>query len=134
MDDRLFGGVVALLAASAVHRNWTVADLGRLIAPPIQLGQYAVIRRRDQITAYGSWALLSEEAENGYVTGQRKIQPGDWRSGDRLWLIDLVAPHGEVREIATLMRADMVRRGFGGRTYSFRRVMATSKRMGSLTI
>lgn len=134
MDDRAFGGVVALLAASPVHRGWTVADIDRLIVPPMRMGQFVTIRRRDQIVAYGSWALFGETAEDGYVTGQRKIQPGDWRSGDRLWAVDVVAPHGDVREIVALMRADLVRRGYEGRTIRFRRVKATSRRLTRLTV
>jgi len=134
VDDRLFGGVVGLLAVSPVHRDWTVSDIERLIVPPMRLGQFVVLRKRDHIFAYGSWALFGDMAEDGYVTGRRKIQPEDWRSGDRLWAVDVIAPHGDVREIVAMMRADLLRRGYQGRTIRFRRVKATSRRLTRLTV
>ena len=49
--------------------------------------------------AFASWAFLNEEAEQRLFTGQRRLGPGDWKAGDRLWLVDLVAPFGGAEEI-----------------------------------
>jgi hemolysin-activating ACP:hemolysin acyltransferase len=46
-----------------------------------------------------SYALFNEETEAGYLDGTRFIQPDDWAAGDRLWLVDFIAPFGGVREI-----------------------------------
>jgi cytolysin-activating lysine-acyltransferase len=43
--------------------------------------------------AFVSWARLSEEAEKKFITTQ-KLSPADWKSGDRLWLVDVVTPFG----------------------------------------
>jgi cytolysin-activating lysine-acyltransferase len=40
-----------------------------------------------------SWAFLSPEVAERYrATG--RLAPGDWKSGNEAWLIDLVAPFG----------------------------------------
>jgi hemolysin-activating ACP:hemolysin acyltransferase len=44
--------------------------------------------------AFVSWAYLSEEAETRFLRGDR-LTTQDWMSGDRLWLMDLVAPYGQ---------------------------------------
>ena len=44
--------------------------------------------------AFASWAFLNEEAEQRLMTGKGRIAPGMWNSGDRVWLMDLVAPFG----------------------------------------
>lgn len=44
--------------------------------------------------AFATWALLDEEAEKRILSGQVRLRPTDWRSGNKLWLIDIVAPFG----------------------------------------
>ena len=44
--------------------------------------------------AFASWAFLNEETEKRMVAGKGRIGPGAWTSGDRLWLMDLIAPFG----------------------------------------
>ena len=34
----------------------------------------------------------------------RKLAPADWKSGDRLWLIDLVVPFGGTEEVLKELR------------------------------
>ena len=45
-------------------------------------------------SAYASWAMLTEEAERRLIAGQRRLQPAEWRAGDRPWLIDVICPFG----------------------------------------
>ena len=46
-------------------------------------------------TALATWALLSEDAEARIIEfGIRKLAPADWKSGDRLWLMDLLVAVG----------------------------------------
>ena len=89
MDDTLaadFYGVVALMSNSWHHHTYTVQDLGRLVVPPLTLGQYIHIPKHTFI----SYGFLTEEAEEGYLDGSRKIEPLDWNAGDRGWVIDVI--------------------------------------------
>jgi len=64
------------------------------------------------------WAMLSEEAEqklNDMVMGNKgpvRLRPDEWRSGDRLWLIDLIAPFATPEnKQAQIMLADLLQNG-----------------------
>lgn len=106
---QLFGAVVGLMGLSAVHRSWTVADLHRLILPPLRLDQYFAFTDGERLVGWFSWALLTPEAETGYLARTRRLQPEDWNAGDgsRLWVIDALAPHGGLLGMARTVRAQL---------------------------
>ena len=55
------------------------------ILPSLRLNQY----KSDNKTFFYNWAYLSNKAEKEYIeTGN--IQPFNWRSGNNLWLYDIV--------------------------------------------
>ena len=37
---------------------------------------------------------MSEEVEARLKAGQTKLKPAEWKSGDRCWIVDVVAPSG----------------------------------------
>jgi hemolysin-activating ACP:hemolysin acyltransferase len=120
-------GVLGLMARSPLHSRWSVADVERLIVPPLALGQCAVLRDGPHVVGFASYALLTEEAEIGYVEGTRKIQPTDWNAGDRLWLVDVIAPYGHARQVMRHGRAMLKARGLGGHDVNFKKVYTTDR-------
>ncbi len=38
------------------------------------------------------------------MQGLRKLGPADWKSGDRLWLMDLILPFGGLQDAAKELR------------------------------
>jgi len=90
------GYITWLCTQSQGHKQLFIQDIEWRLFPPVMLGQYK-LRIDDKAgglpTAYASWAFLSEEVEAGYRAAHR-LRPGDWRSGDRLWLVDCIAPFG----------------------------------------
>jgi len=88
------GEVVSLLVQSPGHRHLFLTDLEWLVVPPIMLRQFALFRQGPRPIAYASWAMVNEEVEKRLMAGQPRLAPAEWRSGDRVWLIDLVAPFG----------------------------------------
>ncbi|TAN58172.1 MAG: toxin-activating lysine-acyltransferase [Magnetospirillum sp.] len=88
------GQVLGLMLASPAHRNLFLSDLEWLVIPPIMLQQFRLFRKDGRVVGYASWAFLSAEAEARMLEGVRRVAPADWRSGEALWLIELVAPFG----------------------------------------
>lgn len=90
------GYVAWLCSQSQGHKQLFIQDMEWRLFPPVILGQYK-LRIDDKVgglpTAYASWAFLSDEIEADYRTAY-KLRPGDWRSGDRLWIVDCIAPFG----------------------------------------
>src|SRR5262245_54605554 len=40
------------------------------------------------------WARVSEEVEARLAQGVTKLRPQDWKSGERLWVVEVIAPFG----------------------------------------
>ena len=40
------------------------------------------------------WARVSEEVEQMLERGTTRMRPQDWKSGDRLWVVEVIAPFG----------------------------------------
>lgn len=96
----ILGTVLWFMMHSPLHRNWFVHDLERLVLPPVQLMQFRLYRNEERYFAFVSWAWLTEEAERGFISGNRLLQPEDWQAGDRLWFIDFIAPFGGTKQVA----------------------------------
>jgi cytolysin-activating lysine-acyltransferase len=98
-----FGHAVYLFSLSDRHRHLTVADLDRSLVPALTLGQTMLLWDEGRVVAFSSWAWMSDEASERFLTGAA-IRKEDWRSGENLWVIDAVAPFGHITKIARLYR------------------------------
>lgn len=100
----LFGQVIWLAMRSPLHQGWLLADIERFIIPPLLHRQFKLYREDDRPRAYVSWAFFSAEAEARYLAEGSRIEFDDWQSGDRLWVIDFIAPFGEARSVCRDLR------------------------------
>jgi cytolysin-activating lysine-acyltransferase len=105
--DAVLGHVVWLMMNMQQYRHVFLADLEWMVLPPIMLNQYRLFRIENRIVAFAAWAHLSEAVETRLQGSNPRLAPTEWKSGDRLWLIDLHAPFGhqelalkELREAA----------------------------------
>ena len=57
------------------------------------------------------WGLVSAEVEARLASGQSRMRPQDWRSGDRPFVVEVIAPFGG----ADAMLADLKTKVFAGR-------------------
>lgn len=89
---RVYGDFLFLAFRSDWHRQMRVANLRSAFEAPIELDQYRLFRFDDVPRAVITWAWLNADAERRYVMGEL-LEPEDWRSGDRLWLLDIIAPY-----------------------------------------
>ncbi len=117
---RCYGDAMFLVMRSAHHRKMRVANMREAIETPLFLGQYQIFRFDDVPRAMLTWALLSASAEKRYVSGEA-LYPEDWQSGERLWLIDLIAPYPGLAK--GLGRWMMEPGNFTSREFWFRRVL-----------
>lgn len=95
-----FGAATWLWMQLPRHRQFALKNLDRRLLEPIRQGQYVLVckdrhnRQRDPV-ALLLYACLNAQAESRYVKDPSSaLAPSDWRSGDRLWLIDWVSPFG----------------------------------------
>jgi len=57
------------------------------------------------------WATVSQEVEERLATGTTRMRPQDWKSGDRLWAVEVIAPFGGAEEMVKDLKAKV----FAGR-------------------
>mgnify|MGYP000850280573 CR=1 FL=1 len=93
-----FFQIAGLMASSPTHRHLFLADLEWLVLPPLMLQQFRIFRVKQRPVAFVSWAFLSEEAEARLQQSTPRLQPADWNSGDRAWIVDVVMPFGNIPE------------------------------------
>ena len=110
--SEILGHVAWLMINSPTHKHLFLADMEWLVLPPVLLKQFRIFRRRRVPVAYVSWAFLNDEAAVRLRGGARRLRPGDWKSGEDLWLIDVVAPFGGAEALVKELKEKV----FAGRT------------------
>jgi cytolysin-activating lysine-acyltransferase len=116
---RLYGDTLFLAMRSPRHAHLPLSQLRGAFEPPLILGQIRVFRFDEVPRGLFTWAWFSPDAERRYVTGQA-LTPEDWRSGEHLWLIDLIAPYRGLT--SSMVRWVMTPGNFADREFHFRRV------------
>ncbi|TKR32968.1 toxin-activating lysine-acyltransferase [Luteimonas gilva] len=139
------GQVVWLLTQSRLHRELKLKDLERSFMPAILNEQFRVFRFGPLPKIEGAepanfplagftqesleqlplgvaiWAHLSEEAEAKLENGE-PLDGADWRSGDRLWLVEFVTPFAAPdNKLAEAMMLDLMGGPFRGKTFHLHR-------------
>lgn len=91
----MLGEIVWLMAHSKLHQEWPIASIFQWVMPALMHKQCRLYRRNGRPVAYVAWARMSKEVEEAYVLNPKSLQPKDWTSGDRGWLVDWIAPFGD---------------------------------------
>jgi cytolysin-activating lysine-acyltransferase len=94
-----FGQIVWLLMSSPLHRQTFLADLERTILPALMCQQYRIFKHRQVPVGFVTWAYVNDEIDARFLAGKPVLKPEEWRSGDRIWVVDLVAPFGGAESI-----------------------------------
>jgi cytolysin-activating lysine-acyltransferase len=116
---RIYGDIAFLAFRSLRHREMPLGILRESVEPPVELGQFRIFRFDEIPRGVFTWARLSAEAERDYLRRGR-LDPDAWNSGDRLWIIDLIAPY---RGLAAGMGRWLRKPGnFTDTAFRFRRV------------
>ncbi|PQA87546.1 toxin-activating lysine-acyltransferase [Hyphococcus luteus] len=123
--SHMLGEITWLMSQSPTHKHFAIGDLEWLVMPAILLEQFRVFHGEKQPVGFALWAQFSEEAEARFKAqveaGQgARLRPQEWKSGDRLWLVDLVAPQATPEnKLVEAMLADLVQNVFGQRKFKF---------------
>ncbi len=97
-------GFVAGLLVSTDRATLSVASLDAWLRVPIRLGQILLMfGERGTPLAYASWAYVTPETAARLGRGAAPA-PEDWNDGTLLWIVDIVAPHGNARALIAALR------------------------------
>ncbi|MHA1567465.1 MAG: toxin-activating lysine-acyltransferase [Alphaproteobacteria bacterium] len=54
--------------------------------------------------SFVTWACLTDDLETSFSLRAKKIEPGDWTGGHKVWCVYFVAPFGHAKSILSLLR------------------------------
>ena len=95
----VLGEVVWLLSQSPIHKQFFISDLEWFVMAPILAQQFRMFYAKDKPFGVLFWASVSPEVEQRLIQGGAKLQPQDWKSGDKLWVVEVVAPFGGAEQM-----------------------------------
>jgi len=115
----VLGEVVWLLTQSPQHKQaFFLGDLEWMAMPPIILQQFRMFYAKDRPIGVVLWAFVDDEVEARLPSGNARMRPQDWKCGDKLWIVEVVAPFGGTDE----MLKDLKGKVFKDREVRFRAV------------
>ena len=122
--SHLLGEMTWLLSQSPLHKVFAIGDLEWLVMPALIHEQFYLFRDGDKPVGLALWAKCNETAEkklqNGMIEPENRLTLEEWTSGDRIWLVDLIAPFADAanrhREV---MIADLISKPLAGKAFSF---------------
>lgn len=123
--NAVLGETCWLLSQSPVHRyNFFLADLEWMVLPAIFHGQFKLYRTDKNPAAMAIWALVSDEVEEKLMNGATKLTPKDWKSGEKIWLIDVISPYGKMEEILS----DLKQTSLQGKSFKYHKTQPDGTR------
>lgn len=106
---RQIGTAACLMLRCKNYRFFATACLGVWIEPAIVLRQIRFFFDNvGEPIGYMTWALLAPDVEKRITTDPRfLLHDSEWNEGERLWIIDFVAPGGMAKEVLRYAEQDM---------------------------
>lgn len=123
--DAVLGHVVWLMMNTPMYRHVFLSDLEWMAMPPILLGQYRIFRSEGRVVAFAAWAYLSEAAEARLQEPAARLAPVDWKSGDRLWTVTIIAAQG----FAEAALEELRQTALAGKSFKMHRTGADGNRV-----
>lgn len=129
--SHLLGEMVWLLSQSPLHRALQISDLEWLVMPALIHQQFYIFRDGDKPIGLALWARCDAVAEakldRGMIEPENRLTLDEWRSGDALWLVDLIAPFADTsNKHREIMIADLISGPLAGQGFKFHLTDPTS--------
>lgn len=103
----MLGPVAWLMMQQGATRHNFLSDLEWRVLPPMVLDQAKLYMKDNMPIAFISWAKLSPDAAERFRQPPHRLGPADWKSGDQVWIVDMVAPFGSAADILKEMRENV---------------------------
>jgi cytolysin-activating lysine-acyltransferase len=130
----MLGEMTWLLSQSPLHRTLAIGDLEWLVMPALIHEQFYIFRDKERPIGLALWARTTQAGEaklgRGMVEPENRLLLEEWTGGDRLWLVDLIAPFTDAtNKHVELMMADLIAGPLKGKAFHFHQTdPATGKR------
>lgn len=103
----ILGPALWLYARDPVKKFMFIGDTDWAVLPPIVLDQCRLYTKDGLPYAFITWALVNDTVDARLRTENPKIAPHEWKSGEHVWIIDAVAPFGQLEETLHELRTTL---------------------------
>jgi cytolysin-activating lysine-acyltransferase len=116
--SQVLGEIVWLFTQCPVHKTLFISDLEWSVMPALLFEQFRIFYGNGQPAGLVLWASVSDETDARLSADVPiRLRPDEWKSGNNLWLVEMVAPFGGQDE----MLADCAIVVFGGKPFKYQR-------------
>jgi cytolysin-activating lysine-acyltransferase len=123
-----------LMTQSLLHKSLPIESLEWIAMPALIHEQFYIFRDGERPVGLALWAKCGPDAEGklerGMLDPENRLTLDDWRSGDTIWLVDLIAPFANAEnKQREIMIADLISGPLAGQAFKFHQTdPATGKR------
>lgn len=122
--SHLLGEMAWLMTQSPIHKAMQIDALEWLCMPALLKRQFYIFRDGEQPIGLALWAKCTEETvkklEEGMIEPKNRLSLSEWDAGDKVWLVDLVAPFAnEGNKQREIMIADLISGPLKGVEFNF---------------
>lgn len=110
----ILGPALWLYARDPVKKFMFLGDVDWAVLPPIVLDQCRLYTKAGLPYAFVTWAFVNDAVDARLRSSEPKIAPHEWHSGEHVWIVDAVAPFGQLEETLKELRETL----FPGRNVS----------------
>lgn len=103
--SEVLGEIVWLMSQSPLHKQFFISDLEWFVMTPVLLQQFRLFYDQTKPIGVAFWATVNDEVEERLAVGTTRLRPQDWKSGDRLWVVEVIAPFGGAEEMVKDLKA-----------------------------
>lgn len=103
----ILGPALWLYARDPVKKFMFLGDTDWAVLPPIILDQCRLYTKSGLPYAFVTWAFVNDQVDARLRSNQPKVAPHEWKSGEHVWIIDAVAPFGQLDETLKELRETM---------------------------
>ena len=90
----VLGEITWLMTQSPNHKGFFISDLEWMIMVPVMLQQFRLFYDKDKPIGVALYARVNDEVEERLKSGNARLRPQDWKSGEKLWIVEIIAPFG----------------------------------------
>jgi hemolysin-activating ACP:hemolysin acyltransferase len=101
----LLGFAAKLVMSSPFHRSLPIEYLNQVVKPALTHKQIKFyFNARGEPVGYVVWAFVAPDVEERFAQGHKSMHISEWNEGSALWIVDLLAPYGNIKEILCDLR------------------------------
>lgn len=110
--NKVIADSLSLFSKSEDHQRYTVSDLQTYLLLPVQYNTIRLYYTGDTPVGLVTWCWLSPENSEKFLADNYHPTPDDHdkdkRHGKELWGMELIAPHGHVRQVLRAINKECV--------------------------